>query len=106
MDGGGFFLIQHVDLDQGGQKTKGIEIIGHLRLYGQGPSKEIFSRYYGSDGETLDYEYELEGDTLTIWMGKKGSPAFYRGEFVEDRNRLEGAWEWPGGGYKSIATRV
>jgi hypothetical protein len=26
---GGFFLIQHVDLEQHGQKIKGIEIIGH-----------------------------------------------------------------------------
>ena len=26
---GGFFLIQHVDLEQYGQKIKGIEIIGH-----------------------------------------------------------------------------
>ena len=30
---GGFFLIQHVDLEQHGQKIKGIEIIGHERPF-------------------------------------------------------------------------
>jgi hypothetical protein len=32
---GGFFLIQRVDLEQYGQSIKGIEIIGHLRPFGQ-----------------------------------------------------------------------
>lgn len=27
---GSFFLVQHVDLEQYGQKVKGLEIIGHL----------------------------------------------------------------------------
>ena len=30
---GGFFLIQHVDLEQYGQRIKGIEIIGHERPF-------------------------------------------------------------------------
>jgi hypothetical protein len=103
---GGFFLIQHVDLDQGGQKTKGIEIIGHLRPYGEEPSKDIKSRYYDSNGDTLDYVYEISGDTLTIWFGEKGSPAYYQGQFSEDGNTLAGNWIYPGGGgYEAIATR-
>jgi hypothetical protein len=40
---GGFFLFQHVDL--GG--NKGLEIIGHEPKYGQEPSADITSRYYG-----------------------------------------------------------
>jgi hypothetical protein len=31
---GGYFLIQHVDLDQHGQKIKGIEVFGHERPFG------------------------------------------------------------------------
>jgi hypothetical protein len=50
--------------------------------------------------------YELEGDTLTIWGGEKGSPAYYVGKFSADGNTMTGAWEWPGGGYESTATRV
>jgi len=70
---GGFFLIQHVDLKQYGQDVKGIEIIGQLQPFGGEPSKEIFSRYYDSLGNTFDYVYEIDGDTLTIWAGEKGT---------------------------------
>ena len=104
---GGFFLIQHVDLEQDGQQVKGIEIIGHLRPFGEPPSAEIWSRYYDTLGNTLDYVYEIDGDTLTIWGGERGSPAFYKGTFTDDDNTLTGAWEYPGGGgYSSTATRV
>jgi hypothetical protein len=104
---GGFFLIQHVDLDNNGYKTKGIEIIGHLQPFGEEPSPDIKSRYYGSSGETFDYVYEMDGDALTIWGGEKGSPAFYRGTFSADGNRLSGGWTYPGGGgYESTSTRI
>jgi hypothetical protein len=100
---GGFFLIQHIDLNQ----AKGIEIIGHLRPYGEEPSKDIKSRYYASAGETLDYVYEVTGNTLMIWFGEKGSPAHFKGEFSEDGNTLTGGWVYPGGGgYETISTRV
>jgi hypothetical protein len=66
---GGFFLIQHVDLEQYGQRIKGLEIIGHERFFGADPSEEIKSRFYSNTGNTLDYVYELQGDTLTIWGG-------------------------------------
>src|SRR5687768_7766089 len=52
---GGFFLIQHVDLEQYGQQNKGIEIIGRERVFGATePSKDIKSRFYGNMGDTLD----------------------------------------------------
>src|SRR5215216_5821875 len=57
---GGFFLIQHVE--QYGQQTKGMELIGHLRPFGQPPSQDIHSRFYDSTGNTLDYVYELQRD--------------------------------------------
>jgi hypothetical protein len=104
---GGFFLIQHVDLDSGGRKVKGLEIIGHLQQFGEGPSADIKSRYYGSAGETFDYVYEVDGNTLTIWGGEKGSPAYYRGTFGADGNTLVGEWVYPGGGgYHSTSVRV
>lgn len=104
---GGFFLVQHVDLQQDGQHTKGLEIIGHLQPFGEAPSVEIWSRYYDNGGNTLDYVYELDGDTLTIWSGAKGSPAYYKGTFSDDGDSLAGAWVYPGGGgYASTSTRV
>jgi hypothetical protein len=104
---GGFFLIQRVDLEQYGQRIKGIEIIGHERPFGSEPSEEIKSRFYSNTGDTLDYVYELQGDTLTIWGGEKGSQAYYRGTFSDDGEILGGAWHYPGGGgYEATSTRV
>jgi hypothetical protein len=86
---GGFFLTQHVDLVSDGRKIKGIEVIGHLQLFGEEPSKDIKSRFFSFlDGMTLDYVYEIVGDTLTIWGGERGSPAYYQGQFSEDGNTL------------------
>jgi hypothetical protein len=104
---GGFFLLQHVALEQDGQQIKGIEIIGHERPFGAEPSQDIASRFYDSVGNTLDYVYELDGDALTIWAGEKGSPAYYKGTFSDDGNTCAGAWVYPGGGgYESTMTRV
>jgi hypothetical protein len=103
---GGHFLIQHVDLVQYGQSIKGIEIIGHLRPFGEPPSEEIRSRFYDNQGNTLDYVYELEGDTLTIWGGEKASPAHMKATIDPDGN-MRGEWVYPGGGgYEFTATRI
>lgn len=104
---GGFFLMQRFDLDHGGHLIKGVEMIGHRQGLGEEPSLDIRTRVYSFlEGLTLDYVYELEGDTLTIWGGEKGSPAYYRGTFSADGNSLTGGWVWPGGGYRTTTTRV
>ena len=104
---GGFFLVQHFDLVHGGRPIKGMEVIGHLQLFGEDPTPDIRTRVYSYlDGMTLDYVYEIEGDTLTIWGGEKGSPSYYKGTFNEGGDVLEGGWVWPGGGYKTTTTRV
>jgi hypothetical protein len=105
---GGFFLVQHIDLEQYGQKIKGIEIIGHVHPFGEEPGRDIKSRFYSFlDGMTLDYVYEIEGDSLTIWGGERGSPAYYKGRFSEDGNSLTGGWVYPdGGGYEAISTKL
>jgi hypothetical protein len=55
---------------------------------------------------TLDYIYEMDGDTLRIWAGEKGSPAYMKGKFSEDGNTFSCEWTYPGGGYKATGTRV
>jgi hypothetical protein len=98
-----FFLRQDVHLGD----AHGFEIIGRERKLMAEPSTDITSRYYGDDGSTFDYTYELDGDTLTIWAGERGSPAFYRGTFSPDDRTLTGAWVYPGGGgYESNSERV
>jgi hypothetical protein len=98
---GGFFLMQQVQLNQGGQQTQGIEIIGY-----DPESNSLRSHYFDSTGSILEYTWEVSDTTLTIWFGLAGSPAFYRGQFSADGNTNAGAWEWPGGGYDSTMTRV
>lgn len=104
---GGFFLVQYVDLEQHGIKIKGIEIIGHLRPFEEGPSPEIRSRFYDAMGNTLDYVYEFKKDMFMISGGEKGSPAYYEGKFSDDGDTFAGEWHYPGGGgYKVAGRRV
>lgn len=42
---------------------------------------------------------------MTTLFGQKGSPSTFKARFIDD-NTLNGAWEWPGGGYKLTLTRV
>ncbi|MEV0086251.1 hypothetical protein [Saccharopolyspora sp. NPDC050642] len=104
---GGHFLKQEIDLEQGGTRVTGIEIIGREKPFGaEEPGADLKSRFYGNEGETLDYVYEIEGDVLTIWGGEKGSPAYYRARFSADGDTIAGDWVWPGGGYHAEQTRV
>ena len=103
---GRFFLLQHVELEQFGQAITGMEVIGQLHPFGEPVQADVVSRFYDSMGNTLDYVYELDGDTLTIWAGAKGSPAYFTGTFSDDDRVLDGAWVYPGdGGYASTMTR-
>lgn len=104
---GGFFRGQHVYLEQHGQKIKGIEIIGYQRGFGAEPSEDIKSRWFDNMGNTFDYTYEVDGDTLTIRGGERGSPAYFKGQLSKDGKTKSGAWVYPdGGGYDSTMTRV
>ena len=102
---GRFFLLQEGELELFGHKNTFTEIIGRHRPFGGEPSAEICSRAYTSEGDTLDYVYELDGDTLTIWGGQRSSGARYNGTFGTDGDTLTGAWAWPGGGYRTTSTR-
>ena len=104
---GGFFLMQRVDLNHGGHKIKGIEIIGYERGFGATePSQHIKSHWFDHEGNTFEYTYEVDDDTLTIWGGEKGSPAYYKGKWSDDGNTNTGGWHYPGGGYESTMTRA
>ena len=104
---GGFFLIQEVDLEQDGERVVGMELIGHLRPFGESEGEAISSRFYDNRGNTLDYEYELDGEVLTIWAGSKGSPAYFTGKFSPDGRSNSGSWTYPGGGgYESVMERI
>ncbi|BDH57675.1 alpha/beta fold hydrolase [Tsukamurella sp. PLM1] len=58
---GRHFLMQHVELEQFGERITGLEVIGHLKPFGEPAGSALASRFYDSLGNTLDYTYELEG---------------------------------------------
>lgn len=103
---GGHFLIQRGWSRREGAVQKYLQIIGHERPPGSEPAEAITGRLYTEGGDTLSYVCEVEGDTMTIWMGEKGSPAVYTATFSADGDTIEGRWRWPGGGYKETMTRV
>ena len=104
---GRHFLRQNFDLVHDGRDIKGIEIIGHQREFGaEKASDDLKAHVFDNEGNTLDYVYELEGETRIIWGGVKGSPSYFKGAFSPDGNSLKGAWVWPGGGYDSTMSRV
>src|SRR5258706_12006878 len=41
--------------------------------------------------------------TSTIWGGRRGSAAAFKGKISSDRNTVIGRWKWPGGGYDVAA---
>ncbi|MER6916922.1 hypothetical protein ABT354_35200 [Streptomyces sp. NPDC000594] len=107
---GGHFLVQDIDLVQNDRRVIGVEMIGRLKPFGAAEAgPDILSRFYDDQGHTFDYVYDPDpdGDTLVIWAGEKGSPAYYRGTFSADGATLSGSWTYPGGGgYDSAMTRV
>jgi hypothetical protein len=103
---GGFFLIQRFFFHMGKRRFKGIEYIGFDE-----DTKTLRSHLMDNTGQNLTYTRDINGDTLTIWFGDKGSSNFYRGQFSKDSNILTGRWQWPEadgkiGGFKLNMRRV
>ena len=104
---GEFFLLQRFDFVRDGQLIKGIEIIGHEKGFTGEPSAEIKTRVYSfTDGMTLDYVYEMDGDELTIWLDRKGSDAYMKGKFSNNGRKMDIEWFYPGGGYTATVKRI
>lgn len=73
---------------------------------GEPVEPDVVSRFYDSMGNTLDYVFDLDGDSLTIWAGAKDSPAYFHGTFSDNDHVLAGAWVYPEeGGYDSTMKR-
>jgi Protein of unknown function (DUF1579) len=84
---GGFFLQQRVELNFAGYEIKGLEIIGYDPATGKYPSMV----YSSMVGMPLPYEYEIEGNNVTI-RTEFGGGATWRGTVSEDGNSYSGGW--------------
>jgi len=66
---------------------------------------------YDNWGSNCTYTWDIEGDTMKVWFGDKGSDMFLQTRFSEDGNSGTGRWQWPEGdgkvgGYELTMTRV
>ena len=82
-------LIQRGWSRREGTVQRDSQIIGHERTPDYEAGDSITGRLYTDDGGTLSYVSDVDGDTMTIWMGEKGSPAVYTGTFSADGNTIE-----------------
>jgi hypothetical protein len=71
-----FFLIARGDTEEGGQRSRHVEIIGYDHEAGGAPSDVMTSRLYTNRGDTLSYNHEIDEKGVTSWFGAKGSPSF------------------------------
>src|SRR5208283_5841923 len=92
---GGFFLIQRFEFHMGERRFKGVEYVGFDE-----DTKTLRSHLMDNAGHNFTYTWDIEGDTLTIWFGERGSDNFYQGKFSKDGDTFCGRWQWPEGGGK------
>lgn len=98
---GGFFFVQHVNIDHNGQRIRGIEIIAY-----EESTKTFTSHYFDNRGNTFEYVWEIGDGTLTIWGGYVGSQVSFKGKFSDNGNVIADIWESPGGGYTATIIRA
>jgi hypothetical protein len=98
---GGFFLLQRVDLDN----SRGMEIIGYDEA-----SRTLKSYFFSETGQILEYEYEMDDDTLIVSIDTPHTKGEFVGTLSDDGNSYSGSWEWSQNGvpmgYDATMTRV
>jgi hypothetical protein len=84
---GGFFLQQRVELDFAGLDVRGLELIGYDPATGRFPST-VYSNLVGTP---IPYEYDIQGDHVTIRTELAGGATF-TGTFTEGGDTGSGGW--------------
>jgi len=87
-DGASFFLQQDMDMDYAGTVIKSCEIIGY------NSKTKAFSSYVYSNmaPDPWPYEWDVQGDNLTISIKFGQMDATFQGKFSPDGNSFSGGW--------------
>jgi len=108
-NGSGLFLQQDMEMDFDGTFIQGHEIIGYDPKTDKFPS-HVFSNM---SPEALPYEWDIQGDDVTITVNYGPISSTYHGKFAPDGNSFSGGWRPNPGADESInaayddtATRV
>lgn len=86
---GGFFMQQDIEMDFAGMmKIKSRELIGY------DPKTKAFSSLVFSNvsPQPLPYQWDLQGDTLTISVDYGGMDSTFTGKFSADGKSFSGGW--------------
>lgn len=96
---GGFFLQQDVEIDFAGMlKIKSRELIGY-----DAATKAFASQVYSNLSPVpLPYQWDLQGDTLTISVSYGALEARFRGTFGKDGRSFSGGWRPNPGADESV----
>jgi len=86
--GTSFVLQQEMDMDYAGMPIKSHELIGY------NPKTKAFSSYVYSNmaPDPWPYEWDIQGDTLTISIKYGPMGATFTGKFSPDGNSFSGGW--------------
>lgn len=100
---GGHYLIQEFETTTPrGRKLTGIEYITWDE-----DTRTLRSHLMADDGSNFTYTHQIDDDgTCWAWFGDKGSSNYFKGRLSEDRRTITGRWQWPGGGFDTVSTRI
>jgi hypothetical protein len=86
--GASFFLQQDMDMDYAGMPIKSHELIG----YDEKTRAFSSSVYSNMAPDPWPYEWDIQGDTLTISINHGPMSATFTAKFASDGNSFSGGW--------------
>jgi hypothetical protein len=100
---GGHYLIQEFEATTPrGRRLSGIEYVTWDH-----DTRTLRSHLMADDGSNFTYTYQIDDDgTCWTWFGEKGSSNYFQGRLSADGKTITGRWQWPGGGFDTVSTRV
>ncbi|OEO30440.1 hypothetical protein VW23_021275 [Devosia insulae DS-56] len=93
-----FFLTQDMEMDYDGQKIRSHELIGYDPKAGTFASL-VFSNMAP---DPWPYEWDVDGDDITISIHKAPMDATFTGKFAPDRQSFSGGWRPAPGADKAV----
>lgn len=89
---GNFFFVSKSDIDMGGAKLQGMEVVGWNEQ-----QKALQSLGFGNlSSQVGTFKWDLNGDALSITSGGLS----FQGKLSKDKKSLKGKWEWMEAGAK------
>jgi hypothetical protein len=70
-------------------------------------TQTLRSHLMADDGSNFSYTYQIDDDgTCWTWFGDKDASNYFKGQLSADGRTITGRWQWPGGGFDTVSTKV